>query len=224
MTFEGVAEELHRAVTMAVARGALIGVLGDSVSYVSVELGLERRGLELISRHRQGSGDYPFLVEVTLSGGGEEVTLAGSSFEDQEPRVVRFGNIPLEFRPYGRLLVLRTADVIGVLGRVGTILGEEGINISDVHLARKDGEKDAWTVLRLDQAPKPSVLQRFDQLPEMRRALVVDLGGGRAPSPYRHRRAQGPRSSVRPRTCRRRRAVMGSRRAPGREGRTDRTG
>jgi len=173
---QGVEDSLQEPVSLAVARGALAATLGESVSYVNVEHTAAARSIELVRSVSGPSAAYAFLIGVTATGSMGEVALAGTLFHRDRPRVVRFGRIPLEFSPEGRLLVLRTDDVPGTVGKVGTLLGDSGINIADIHLARKDGEQDAWTVLRLDQQPGSEVLSRLEALPFVRAVRSTDLG------------------------------------------------
>lgn len=177
--------EVVRPLTLAVAVGALgagrpggAPVEGSSgrVSYVNVEQVAAAAGVALETAERAGGPETPEAVGVTVTGvSGETVELGGALLDGSRPRVVRFGSIPLEFRPVGRLLVLRSRDVPGVVGQVGGLLGEAGVNIADVHLARRDGEPEAWTVLRLDQTPEPSVLAALAALPPMTAVRPVEL-------------------------------------------------
>jgi D-3-phosphoglycerate dehydrogenase len=172
----GLEDELARPVSLGAARGALTASLGRSVGFVNVERVAAERGVELVRRTRSGPGDYPTAIGVSLADGASEIELAGTLLDGRRPRVVRFGSIPLEFSPEGPLLILRSYDRPGVVGTVGNLLGEAGVNIADVHLARKDGEEDAWTVLRLDQDPEPALLDRLAALPAVRTVRRVDLG------------------------------------------------
>jgi hypothetical protein len=117
---------------------------------------------------------------VTLSGGGRSVELDGTLFGERDLRVVRLGGYRLEFRPEGKLLFLENRDVPGVVGKVGTLLADAGINIADIHLARTDGrpgeERKAMAVLRLDQEPTDDLLARLTALEVVRSARRVDLG------------------------------------------------
>ena len=107
--------------------------------------------------------------------GGGAVELAGTLFGGREPRVVEFGGYRLEFRPEGRLLLLENRDVPGVVGRLGTLLGDAGVNIADIHLARKEATGDALAVLRLDQAPPEALLARLRALPEVASVRFLEL-------------------------------------------------
>jgi len=172
----GVEESLRRPIAVAVVKGALEPYLGEAVNYVNAERVADGRGIEVVRSTHSHAADYPHLVSVKVGGEGGEVEVAGTLFGERDPRVVSFEGFRLEFRPAGRLLVLRNQDVPGVVGRLGTLLGEAGVNIADIHLARRDGEPDALAVLRLDAQPSEQALERLRALPEVNSARLVDLG------------------------------------------------
>jgi D-3-phosphoglycerate dehydrogenase / 2-oxoglutarate reductase len=170
----GVDEALRHPVTVAVLKGVLTPFLGEMVNYVNAERMAEGRGIEVVrSTHTNKASEYPQLVDVTLSGGGRSVELGGTLFGDSDPRVVRFENFPLEFRPAGKLLVLENLDRPGVVGKIGTLLAESEVNIADIHLARRG--QDALAVLRLDQEPGPELLDKLRALPDVSSARWVLL-------------------------------------------------
>jgi len=78
----------------------------------------------------------------------------------------------LEFRPEGTIVFLKNRDVPGVVGKVGTILGEAGINIADFSLARGEGSKAA-AVIAVDSAPPADVLERLRRAPAIEDVRVV---------------------------------------------------
>ncbi len=172
----GIEESLRRPLGVAVLKGALTPFLGEGVNYVNAEVVAQNRSIEVVQSVHTQPGDYSHLVQVEVEGEGGRVELAGTLFADRDPRVVRFEGFRLEFRPVGRLLMLRNRDVPGVVGKLGTILGEGGVNIADIHLARRDGEPDAMAVMRLDQAPSAATLERLRALPEVEQVRMADLG------------------------------------------------
>ncbi len=177
----GIDEGLRSPIAVAVLKGALTPFLGEAVNYVNAERVAEGRGVEVVLATHQHGGEYPHLVGVALAGEGGQVELAGTLFGEADPRVVGFEGYRLEFRPEGRLLFLRNRDVPGVVGRLGTLLGEAGVNIAEIHLARRDGGGDAVAVLRLDQEPGPVVLEALARLPEVSQVRLVDLGAAGRP-------------------------------------------
>jgi D-3-phosphoglycerate dehydrogenase len=171
----GMDEEIRVPLTIAALKGALSPFLGEAVNFVNAEMVAEGRGIEVVRSVYHSSGEYPELVGVTLSGENGSAEVAGTVFGEADPRVVRLEGYRLEFRAKGRLLVLRNSDVPGVVGTLGTLLGEAGINIAEIHLARKEGGGEALAVLRLDQAPPESTIDALEALPEISQVRVVDL-------------------------------------------------
>jgi len=175
----GIDEALRVPVSVAVLKGVLTPFLGEGVNYVNAERIAENRGIEVIRSTHSAPADYPHLVGVTLSGGGGTVELDGTLLGERDPRVVRLGGFHLEFRPEGKLLFLENRDVPGVVGKVGTLLAEAGVNIADIHLARTDrqvdGNREAMAVLRLDQDPPPELLTQLTSTGFVRTVRRVDL-------------------------------------------------
>jgi D-3-phosphoglycerate dehydrogenase / 2-oxoglutarate reductase len=128
-----------------------------------------------VTSSHSAHADHAQLLDVTVAGGGRQVEVGGTLIGECDLRVVRFGGYRLEFRPQGRLLVLENRDVPGVVGKFGTLLGQEGINIADIHLSRRDGEEKALAVLRLDQPVGEQVIARLQAIPEVLSVHVVDL-------------------------------------------------
>jgi D-3-phosphoglycerate dehydrogenase len=170
-------EDAHRQpASLAVLKGALTAFMDEGVNYVNAEHVAETRGIEMVvASHNSAHPEHAQLLGATLSGGGHTVELGGTLVGGRDPRVVRFGSYRLEFRPQGRLLVLENRDVPGVVGKLGTLLGEAGVNIADIHLARRDGEQKALAVLRLDQPAGDAVVASLRALPEVLSASQIDL-------------------------------------------------
>jgi D-3-phosphoglycerate dehydrogenase len=174
----GVAEELAAPATIAVVRGVLSRSLGEAVNYVNAEHLAASRGVEVVRASHPTHGEereHPELVSVRCVAAGGAVELAGALVAGREPRVVEFGGYRLEFRPEGRLLLLENRDVPGVVGRVGTLIGDAGVNIADIHLARREATGEALAVLRLDQAPSDDLLARLRALPEVASVRFLEL-------------------------------------------------
>ncbi len=172
----GTEDELEVPITVAALKGALSRVLGEAVNYVNAEHLATERGIEVCRVRHSGPGNHPNLIAVRLSSDAGEIEIAGTLFHDQEPRIVRLGDHPLEFQPTGFLLVVRNDDVPGVVGRLGTSLGSAGVNIAAIHLSRQPGSGEAMAVVRLDGAPGDAVLAEIRNLVEVNSAQLVDLG------------------------------------------------
>ncbi len=173
----GVEEEVRVPTTVAAVKGALTPFLGEAVNFVNAEKVAADRGVEVVRSTHHQSGEYPHLVAVTLKGEAGEIEVAGTVFGERDPRVVKVGGYLLEFRPKGYLLVIRNRDVPGVVGRVGTLLGEAAVNIAEIHLARRPEGEQAMAVVRLDGELAPAVLEALGEIPEILEVTMIDLGG-----------------------------------------------
>jgi D-3-phosphoglycerate dehydrogenase / 2-oxoglutarate reductase len=81
----------------------------------------------------------------------------------------------VDVAPRGTLVVLRNRDVPGVIGRVGTLLGEAGVNIAEYHQARLQAGGEALAAISVDSAIAPDVLEKLGQLPEVLDARQVEM-------------------------------------------------
>ena len=170
----GIDDNLGAPLAVAATKGALEPALGDRVNFVNASRLARDRSIEVVRSTHGDSDEYPHLIAVTVRGSEGSIEIAGSVFADDDPRVVRYGGHPLEFRPQGRLLVLRNKDVPGVVGKLGTTLGDADVNIAEIHLARLP-EGDAIAVIRIDEEPGPQVIDALCRLPEVEFAKLVEL-------------------------------------------------
>jgi D-3-phosphoglycerate dehydrogenase len=109
---------------------------------------------------------------VTLSGPKRAGSADATLFSGLDARVVAVDELPLEFRPEGTVVFLRNRDVPGVVGSVGTLLGEAGVNIANFSLARGHGERAA-AVIAVDSPPPADVLERLRRTPAVEEVRVV---------------------------------------------------
>ena len=89
--------------------------------------------------------------------------------------VVRIDDFRVDMVPRGTLLVLRNQDVPGVIGSVGTVLGQAGVNIAGYHQSRLDAGGDALAIVSLDARVEPAVLAALGRIPEVHRVRQVQL-------------------------------------------------
>ncbi|MEM9556374.1 MAG: phosphoglycerate dehydrogenase [Acidobacteriota bacterium] len=170
----GLDEALHVPIQIAALKGAM-GFLGEGVNYVNADTLARERGIEVVRSVSDAAAPYPNLVRVEVADAQGSHMVAGTLFLDREPRIVTFDDYPLEFRPKGHLLIVRNQDIPGVVGRLGTTLGEAGVNIAEIHLARRPQSDQAVAVVRLDQEPSDEVVtavQAIDGVTHVRKLYV----------------------------------------------------
>src|SRR5262249_22825517 len=168
----GLPEDLLRPVAVAAAKGALAEHDPESVNYVNALHVAHERGLSVSERRHEGPGHWAGSIHVALSGDAGHPFADATLFSGRDARVVAVDGLPLEFRPEGTVVFLRNRDVPGVVGSVGSILGEGGVNIANFSLARGAGERAA-AVIAVDSPPTPQTLQRLRHAAAVEEVRVV---------------------------------------------------
>ena len=170
------AEEALRPLTAASMVGLLREIVGPGgVNMVSALHLAESRGIHTSRVLLEPDGDFTEYLELRISGGGLETRVAGALRGDH-PRIVRVDAYPVDVRPDGVLVILRNRDVPGVIGRVGTLLGEAGVNIGEYHQGRLEAGGEALAALALDARLSPDVLDALTHLPDILSVRQVELG------------------------------------------------
>ena len=168
----GLPEDLLRPVAVAAVKGALETQTPETVNYVNALYVAQDRGLSVSETRHEDPGTYARSLRVTLTGAEGSGNADATVFGGRDARVVAVDGLPLEFRPEGTLVFLRNRDVPGVVGSVGTILGEAGVNIANFSLARGHGNQAA-AVIAVDSVPPPGVLERLQRTSGVEAVRVV---------------------------------------------------
>ena len=162
-------------VTRAVVKGFLEMATGaESVNTVNALARARERGLKIVETRQNVPGDFTDLLEVSIGGGDETASVAGTFF-GAKPRIVQINGQHIEARPEGVLLLLENRDVPGLVGKIGSLLGERGVNIATMSLSRDAAGGKALTVINLDSAPDPDTLAHIRADSDILNARVVTL-------------------------------------------------
>lgn len=174
--YAGGQEEAMRPLASAVCIGLLESVVGrSSINFVNALVTAQSRGIELGRTRLAQVADFAEYVELRVSADGGDVTVGGALRDGVLPRIVRIGPFNVDVRPYGALIVLWNRDVPGVIGRVGTALGESGVNIAEYHQARLEAGGEALAAINIDAGVSRQALDSLRRLPDVIRATQVEL-------------------------------------------------
>src|SRR6266511_1203960 len=164
--------------TTAITRAALKGFLqiagGSEINEVNAPAFAETLGLKVSESRLSAPGDYTDMLEVSAAGEGRTVSVGGAFF-GATPRIVSINSRPVEARPQGVVLVLENTDRPGMVGRIGTLLGQHGVNIATMSLSRNQAGGTALTVLNLDSAPSEELLHEIHASEDIHSAQVIQL-------------------------------------------------
>lgn len=171
------AELGSHVIRSAVLVGALNSVLDEKVNLVNAAQEAAARGVVVEETTRRRERGYPNTIEVAIADGGREFSLEGTVAQDGSPRILALDGIALEAPLEGTLLLSRNIDVPGVIGRIGTALGNLGINISTFALGRRApaGGSEALALVGLDGEVSRSVVDEILGLPSVTEARLVRL-------------------------------------------------
>ncbi len=171
LDFAGELVELDAA---PVTRAFLAGLLRDvsaRVNLVNAFLIAEERGIKVTTSYVRSRTDFGAAIRTSVVSDASEQTLAGSVFvyggDAREGRITEINGFHIEAIPHGHMLVRHNRDVPGVIGRVGTILGDRGVNISRFHLGRRERGGEAMAVIEVDARVGKEVvdeLRNFDAI------------------------------------------------------------
>jgi D-3-phosphoglycerate dehydrogenase / 2-oxoglutarate reductase len=140
-----------RLLTVAALNGAFQGHTDQPVNYVNAPVVAADRGIEVVEGKRRSSRDFKNLVAVSA----DDVRVAGTAIgTDDRHWLVSALGFALEMELAPRMVLLRYADVPGVIGRVGTLFGEAGVNIANMAVSRnREGETALMAVSTDSDAP-----------------------------------------------------------------------
>ena len=147
-----------------VTASALKGVfkpLEWQVNAVNAPKMAEERGIDVTEEKTRQSEDFQSLVTVTVTGDDEPVSVSGTLFAGDDPRLVRIDGYRVDAIPHGHMMVARNYDKPGVIGFVGTVLGDNGINIAGMFNARETIGGEALTVYNLDEDVPDDVIEQL---------------------------------------------------------------
>jgi D-3-phosphoglycerate dehydrogenase / 2-oxoglutarate reductase len=175
INYSGKVNEVDTTViTRAILKGFLQNAGGADVNEVNAPAFAESLGLKINETRLSAPGDYTDLLELSALAEGKTVSVGGAFF-GATPRIVSVNSRPVEARPHGVVLILENIDRPGIVGRVGTLLGNHGVNIATMSLSRNQAGGTALTVLNLDTAPSEELLAEIRASGDIHAAQVIRL-------------------------------------------------
>jgi D-3-phosphoglycerate dehydrogenase len=167
--------EAGNLLVASAAAGALESIIdGVRLNLVNARSLAESRGINL-SVTTSMALDGPNSVQVSICSGKRELKVAGVAPAGSGPRLTLIDGFSIDVTPRRTLLVLTNADVPGVIGHVGTLLGNSRVNIAEYHQARLSQGGEALAAVSVDGGITPDVRDQLLALPDIRTATVIDF-------------------------------------------------
>ena len=161
---------------MAFTKGFLSAVLEENINYINAMGIAKERGVKIEQIKLNREEEYVNSIRVSVKTDKEEKTLEGTLFANKEPRFVKMDDVYIEVAPSDYMVVINNEDKPGVIGSLGTILGNHNVNISNMSLGRKKGSDTAITVLNVDVPLEEGVIKDIVSNPNIISLKFIVLG------------------------------------------------
>ncbi|MEP7006637.1 MAG: NAD(P)-dependent oxidoreductase, partial [Sphingomonas bacterium] len=172
---EGAAASLNqKPITSAVLAG-LMRVHSDTVNMVNAPFLAKERGIDVREVRHDREGDYHTLLRVTVKTDAGDRSVAGTLFGDAAPRLVELFGIKVEADLVGHMLYVVNEDAPGFIGRLGSLLGEEGVNIGTFHLGRRSAGGEAVLLLSVDEPVTQDLIAKVRALTGVKTAMGLSF-------------------------------------------------
>ncbi len=153
---------LIKPMTVGILKGLLSPIHGEKVSYVNAPVLATEHGWQITQAKGIKISEYSNVItcQITLDD-NEEISIAGTLLDRQKPYILQINSYRIHFEPRGHLLIMGSFDQPGVIGKVGTLMAENGINIASWHTGRAEPGGNTLTVLNFDEALPEALMEKL---------------------------------------------------------------
>ena len=173
--YEGHAAELNTKPLSAAALKGLLSPVLDSVNMVNAPVMAQDRGIDVSEVRTAREGDYQTLVRLTVVTENNTRSVAGTLFGGDRPRVVDVKGVPMEAELGHHMLYVNNEDKPGLIGHLGTVLGDAGLNIATFQLGCTASGDDAIALVEVDHEVPADVLAAVAALPNVVQAKALNF-------------------------------------------------
>lgn len=161
--------------TVSLIKGMLTPILQETVNFVNARVIAKERGINVIETRTAEVQDFASLIIVEVETEKSKSAIMGTLFTKVDPRIVRINEFYVDCVPKGYMLVIFNRDVPGIIGQIGTLLGQNNINIAGMSFGREEKGGSAITVLNIDSAVPPKLLEEIRRSNNIQEAKLVKL-------------------------------------------------
>ena len=175
ITFAGdLSSRNTKMVSMNVLIGILKKIVGDNVNMVNVSSIAKGKGIKVTESKIGDSEEYNNILTVSVVSGTARRTVRGTSIANR-PRLIGIDEHDFEIVLEDDIIVAVYKDAPGVIGRVGKILGENGINIGNMTVGRDENREHAIMLVGVDQFVAPEIVKEIADIPDFKETKLIDL-------------------------------------------------
>ncbi|MBN2418671.1 MAG: phosphoglycerate dehydrogenase [Deltaproteobacteria bacterium] len=161
--------------TSAALKGLLTPILKDDVNFINASFIASSRGIKVVESKTATSDDFTSLISLKVKYPDGESTISGTIFGNTMPRILRINDFFLEAIPEGHNLFIHNLDAPGMIGRIATIMGDNGINIERMAVGQDKGHKRNIVFLATDVSINDSVMKKLQKLENVFSVRRIEL-------------------------------------------------
>lgn len=161
--------------TVSLMKGMLTPILQETVNFVNALVIAKERGINMIETKTAEVQDFASLISVEVETDKDKNSITGTLFTKVDPRIVKINEFYVDSVPEGNMLVIFNKDVPGIIGTIGSILGDNKINIAGMSFGREAKGGRAITVLNIDSAVPKKVLDEIKRAKNIQEVKLVKL-------------------------------------------------
>ncbi|KWT85911.1 phosphoglycerate dehydrogenase [Candidatus Magnetominusculus xianensis] len=171
------ADVMNEPVKIAAVKGFLSPVLEHTVNFVNASHIAKERGIVVKVTKNADAGDYNTRIDLSIKSAKKDFSISGTLFSKKDPRIIKIENFIIEVIPEGTMLYINNNDRPGVIGSIGGIFGEAGINIARMHFGRESKGGMAVSVVSVDGSIGDDVLDKIRKLPNILEVKKITMNG-----------------------------------------------
>ena len=150
-----------KMLTVSALMGVLSNLSGEQPNIINAESIAREKGIQIVEVKSEESERYVNMISVALQSGDAKREVRGTAFPGSEPRLLGIDSFDLDMPLDGDFLLSIHADVPGIVGRVGTLLGSRGVNIARMGLGREQKGGKALLLVSVDNPVDEAVIREM---------------------------------------------------------------
>ncbi|MFT6450797.1 MAG: D-3-phosphoglycerate dehydrogenase [Halocynthiibacter sp.] len=177
ITFDGTVSMMNLAALECAAVAGIMKTGNPDVNMVSAPVIAKERGMKIAKTTQDKSGAFDAYIKLSIKTATRERSIAGTVFSDGKPRFIQIKGINIDADIGAHMLYTTNKDVPGIIGKLGTMVGDAGVNIANFTLGRAEQSKDAIALLYIDAAAPKALLETLEasDLFQQVKALSFDV-------------------------------------------------
>jgi len=161
--------------TMSLVKGVLTPIMQETVNFINARSLAKGRGIRITEAKSSVEEEFVNLVQVEIKTDKEARKVCGTLSPNKKPRIVKMDNYYFELSPQGEIVLVQNRDVPGIIGALGTLFGNNGINIATMTFGRQSTGGMAVSLLNVDSAVSAEILDKVRKIDNILSVKVIRI-------------------------------------------------